>query len=366
MVHTSDTVIVGGGVIGLTIAYRLAKEGLRVAILDRQDFGQEASWAGAGIIPPGNPTCAVSPFDRLRSLSSVTFPEFSRELRERTGIDNGYVQCGGIEFVSGGTAGSSEEWHGAGIDVQRLADARAREPELAAGLGPANFMPALAQLRNPRHLKALRAACTNLGVDLRPHCAAREWQTQGGRVVGVRCEQDTLNAASFIVACGAWTDPLLAALGWRLDIQPVRGQIALLTLSAPLIRHVLIWGNRYLVPRTDGRVLAGSTEEHAGYDTRTTAAAQLDLLTLACRLVPGLAQAAVERSWAGLRPGSPDGLPYIGPVPAYQNLWVAAGHFRAGIQLSPGTAQLIADMILGRRLTIPAEPFRLDRQSRAG
>jgi glycine oxidase len=366
MASPSDIVIIGGGVIGLTTAYVLAKEKLNVTVLDRKDFGQEASWAGAGIIPPGNPERAVSPFDRLRSLSSVCFPGLSAELRERTGIDNGYIRCGGLEFAADETTVSPEEWRGAGIEVQPLSDARQREPALAPGLGAATFLPELAQLRNPRHIKALTLACAGLKVDLRPHCPAREWLTQGTRVEGVRCDQETFEAGTFVVATGAWTDSLLATLGCHLDIQPVRGQIALLTTPAPLIRHVLLWGGRYLVPRQDGRVLVGSTEEHAGYDKRTTACAQQELLALACRLVPGLAQAEVERCWAGLRPGSPDGLPYIGLVPGHENLLVAAGHFRAGIQLSPGTAQLLGDMILDRRSSIPADPFRLDRLSRPG
>ena len=159
---------------------------------------------------------------------------------------------------------------------------------------------------------------------------------------------------------------LLAGLGWHLDIHPVRGQIALLNPVSRLFQHVLMWGPRYLVPRQDGRVLAGSTEEHAGYDTHTTVRAQQELLAFACRLVPGLANAALERGWAGLRPGSPDGLPFIGPVPGYDNLLVAAGHFRAGIQLSPGTAQLLKEIILNQPPVIPIEPFRLDRRRGPG
>jgi glycine oxidase len=364
MAICSDIVIVGGGVIGLTTAYVLAKEKLRVTVLDRKDFGHEASWAGAGIIPPGNPECAVTPFDQLRSLSSVSFPGLSAELREQTGIDNGYLRCGGLEFAADESAASAEEWRGAGIAVEALSDARQREPALAPGLGPAAFLPELAQLRNPRHIKALVAACAGLKVDLRPHCSAEKWLTQGRRVKTLRGDQETFEAGTFVITAGAWTDPLLAALGCHLDIQPVRGQIVLLSSAAPLIHHVLMWGDRYLVPRQDGRVLAGSTEEHVGYDTRTTAGAQQELLALACRLVPDLAQAAVERCWAGLRPGSPDGLPFIGLVPGCDNVLVAAGHYRAGIQLSPGTAQLLGDMILGRHLTIPAAPFRLDRRSR--
>jgi glycine oxidase len=368
MASPPDIVITGGGVIGLTTAYILAKENLRVTLVDRKDFGQEASWAGAGILPPGNPARAVGPFDQLRSISSTSFPGFSAELRATTGIDNGYTRSGGLEFAGHDETAAPEEWRGAGIEAQLLNEVatRQREPALAAGLGAATFLPGLAQVRNPRHIKALVAACARLKVDLRPHCPAREWLIQDGRAQGLRCDSDVLQAGTYLVATGAWTDALLAPLGCHLDVQPVRGQIALLNTPAPLLSHVLLWGDRYLVPRQDGRVLVGSTEEHVGYDTRTTARAQQELLSLACRLVPGLAQAEVERCWAGLRPGSPDGLPFIGRVPGHGNVVVAAGHYRAGIQLSLGTAQLLMEMILGRRLTIPAEPFRLDRSSRPG
>jgi glycine oxidase len=124
---------------------------------------------------------------------------------------------------------------------------------------------------------------------------------------------------------------------------------------------VLLWGSRYLVPRPDGRVLVGSTEEDVGFEKRTTAAAIAELLLLASHLVPGLASAHVERCWAGLRPGSPDGLPFLGAVPGFDNLFVAAGHFRAGIQLSPATALVMKELLLGQAPTLPMEPFRLDR-----
>jgi glycine oxidase len=367
MAKSSDIVIIGGGVIGLTTAFTLAREGLRVTVLDRRDFGQEASWAGAGIIPPGNPEYAVSPFDRLRAISSIRFPELSAELLERTGIDNGYWRCGGLEFATGDGASLPEEWRGAGVRVQALSEDQARqcEPALAAGLGSACLLPELAQLRNPRHLQALVAACHGLNVDLRPNCAARQWAWHGGRIEGVHCDKEIVRGDEYIVCAGAWTDALLTGLGLHLDVQPVRGQIVLLQPPVPLCRHVLLWGDRYLVPRRDGRVLAGSTEEHVGYDTRTTEAARQALLNLARRLVPALADAEVERSWAGLRPGSPDGLPYIGRVPGHEHVLVAAGHFRAGIQLSPGTAQLVKEMILGRPLAIAAEPFRLDRAAKS-
>ena len=149
-------------------------------------------------------------------------------------------------------------------------------------------------------------------------------------------------------------------VGWRTHIRPVRGQIALVA-GPPLLRRIILAGDHYLVPRPDGRVLIGSTEEDVGFDRRTTAEAIQELLAFALKLVPALAPAALERCWAGLRPGSPDGRPFLGPAPGVANLFVAAGHFRSGIMLSLGTARVMTDLLLGRETAVPLDAFAADR-----
>jgi glycine oxidase len=363
MTEQSDVLIIGGGVIGLTAAYYLTREQVRVTVVDKGDFGQEASWAGAGIVPPGNPGRARAPFDVLRAQSSALFPGLSAELRERTGIDNGYLRCGGVEFADE-VEGVTSEWRTEGIAFQTLAEAEVLrlEPALARGLGSAYHLPDMAQVRNPRHLKALLAGCAALGARLRPGRLVYSLVRQGNRITGALTGEGRISADRFIIATGAWSDTLLQPLGWQPGIRPVRGQIALLHAETPLFHRIVVRGKRYLVPRPDGRVLAGSTEEDAGFDKRTTAAAVRDLLAFAVAVVPGLAAVPLERSWAGLRPGTLDELPYLGPVPGVENLFVAAGHFRAGIQLSPGTALVLKELLLGQELTVPVEPYRLDRQ----
>jgi glycine oxidase len=357
-----DILILGGGVIGLTIAYSLAREKVRVAIVDRADFGQEASWAGAGIIPPGDPLHAHTPFDLLRAHSSALFPALSQELRERTGIDNGYCRCGGLEVV-GDADDAAQEWRSEGIVCEKLSGSEARhlEPALADRISAVFHLPDLAQVRNPRHLKALLAGCAGREVRLRSGCAVHGFERQGQRINAVHTTAGRLLADRFVLAAGAWTEGLLHQVDWRPGIHPVRGQIALLNSGTPLLRRVVMAGKRYLVPRLDGRVLVGSTEEDAGFDKRTTAGAIGELLNLAFMLVPGLTNAQLERCWAGLRPGSPDELPFLGLVPGTDNLFVAAGHFRAGIQLSPGTGLVMKELLLGQPLTVALEPFRLDR-----
>jgi glycine oxidase len=363
MSERPDVLILGGGIIGLTTAYFLAREGVQVEVVDKGDFGQEASWAGAGILAPGNPDRARTPADRLRAHSAALFPELSAELRERTGIDNGHLRCGGLEFAGAGDESAAEEWDREGIAFELLGenDVSRLEPGVASRLGKAYHLPDMAQVRSPRHVKALLAGCRSVGVRLTPGCPVHGFERRGERVTAARTDRGPLPAGRFLVATGAWTESLLDQLGWRPGIRPVRGQIALLNTGTPLFRRVLLRGTRYLVPRPDGRVLVGSTEEDVGFEKHTTARAIGDLLGLACTLVPALAEAPVERCWAGLRPGSPDGLPFLGPVPGIDNLFVAAGHFRSGIQLSPGTALVMKETLLEQPTTIPLEPFRLDR-----
>jgi glycine oxidase len=363
MEASGDVLIVGGGVIGLTTAWFLARAGARVTLVDKGDLAQESSWAGAGILPADSLAHARTPLEQLRAHSVALFPALSAELRELTGIDNGYCRCGGLEFLRPLGEAAAEEWHAEGMKLERLEPpALAQlEPALAPGLGAALLLPDMGQLRNPRHLQALQVACAQRGVRFRPGCPVLDFARTGQRIVAVETPAGRLAADRFLLTAGAWSDPLLDKLGWRPGIQPVRGQMVLLRCEAPPVRRVLLWGSRYLVPRLDGRVLVGSTEEHAGFDKRTTAQAVADLIGLAVQLVPALGEAPVERCWAGLRPGSPDGLPYLGPVPGWDNVFVAAGHFRAGIQLSPATALVMKECLLNEPLTVPLEAFRLDR-----
>lgn len=360
MAEVSDVVILGGGVIGLTAAYWLAREGVRVRVLDRGDFGQEASWAGAGILPPGNPMFALTPFDQLRAHSVTLFPILSQELKERTGIDNGYLRTGGLELVTHGAEDVGEEWRGEGVEALPLTPhaARSREPTLrSTSIGGALFLPDMAQVRNPWHVRALVAGCQALGVTMQAGEGVAGFVRSGARIIAVKTSRGEISGGVFIVAAGAWSDQLLADVGCNLGVRPVRGQIVLLQPGKPILRHILLWGARYLVPRGDGRILIGSTEEDAGFAKHTTAAGVQGLLEMATTLVPALADSPVEKCWAGLRPGSKDGLPTIGLVPGTENLYVAAGHFRAGIQLSPGTALLLTEMVLGKPPTLPTGAF---------
>jgi glycine oxidase len=371
MAKHPDVAIVGGGIIGLTCAYFLARAGLTVSVYDRGELGKEASWAGAGIIPPGNPSGAATPIDRLRAIGSMQFQGFSEELREITGIDNGYLRCGGIEFL-----GHDEDdravldiWTREGIAFEKLpADGLAAyEPAVKEAPGEAYLLPECAQVRNPRHLQALIAACGRMGVGLFPNSPVemitpdfKNPRLDFCRLPGSR----TVNAGRILVAAGPWSNALITPPHQPgPGIHPVRGQIVLLKSPERLITRVLMHGKRYLVPRMDGRVLIGSTEEpEALFEKANTADAVADLLDFATRMVPVFASAELERCWSGLRPGTPDGLPFIGRVPGWDNIFVATGHFRAGVQLSIGTAQAIAELFTGKPTCVPLETFAVGRK----
>ncbi len=364
MANHPDVLILGGGVIGLSAAHYLAKRKARVTVLDQGDFGRESSWAGAGIVSPAPELhLARSPLERLHALAVPLLARLSADLRESTGCDNGYLVCGGLQLLEAEDADAPRHWQHCDIRFEEL-DAeqlRRAEPALSPRVERAYLLPETAQVRNPRHVKALLAWCGTHGVVLRPGRAAFGFERQGGKVTAVRTAEGPVHAGRFLVTAGAWTGGVLESVGVRLGVRPVRGQIALLNTGAPLIRSVVEQGKRYLVPRPDGRVLVGSTEEDVGFDRRTTATAVRELLRFASDVVPGLADAHVERCWAGLRPGSADGLPYLGPVPGFENLFVAAGHYRSGIMLSAGTGKVMAELLTGQEPAVPLDAFRLDR-----
>ena len=366
-----DVVVAGGGVLGLSAAYARAREGLSVAVLDRREPGREASWAGAGLLPaqsdpdrrPSHPTLA------LRAWSARLYPEWSAALREETGIDNGYRRTGGVdvarteseEHALRTTAG---RWRVEGIAHERLApaDVARVEPALASDLRAVYFLPDRAQVRNPWHLRALAAAVEKRGGLVAARRGVEGFETAGDRVTGVRTAGDPIAADAVVVAAGAWSGALLEGIGVRAPTPPVKGQIVLLNGGRPLLRRIVEHGKHYMVPREDGRILVGATEEDAGFDVLPTADAFRGLLDVAFGLCPVLADARVDATWAGLRPGSIDTRPYIGPAPGFRNLFVATGHKRAGLQLSPATAEMIADLVLGRPPRLDPSYFRLDRE----
>jgi len=357
---TYDVLLVGGGVIGLSLAWELSQHGAKVCLVDQGPLGQEASWAGAGMIPAGPSKdfwAESTPREQLACLSQTLHAEWHDRLAELTGIDNGYQQSGALYLAESEADAKSldrqaELWQQQGIECQpldagQLAEFERALAERANRFAAAYFVPQESQLRNPRHVQALIAACLQQGVDMRPGVAVHGFESAGGQIVLAQTSGDTIQAEQFCLTAGCWTGQLAASLGLDLPIKPIRGQIVLLNGPAGLLgRHVNV-GKRYLLPRPDGRLLVGSTMEDVGFLKQNTATATAELLSFAASLLPSTAELPIETSWSGLRPATADGLPFMGRIPKRKNGWIAAGHFRAGLQLSPATAVVMRALMLG-------------------
>lgn len=368
-----DCTIIGGGVIGLSLAYELTNHRLRVRLIDRGPIGKEASWAGAGILPPANLETAVHPLDQLRAISHQRHLSLAKALQHETGIDTGFRSCGGIYLArSAGEAASLvglEDYFREQkilikkITPEKLVDLEpALLPLVESGQCKAAYvLPGECQLRNPEHLRALEKACQSRSVEIIPHAEVTDFESHGGRLQSVVTNVGKFSAQRFCITGGAWTYGLLAKLGITTGIMPIRGQMVLYRSDERLFSRVLNDGPRYMVPRDDGRVLVGSTEEEAGFDKSTTDQGIAELKQLAEEIVPDLKQAEVERTWAGLRPGSFDGFPYMGAVPGLENAFVAAGHFRSGLHMSPGVALVMGRLIRGEDPRLDLSPFAVGR-----
>lgn len=369
MSETSDIIVIGGGVIGLAVARRLAGDGRRVTLLERGACGGEASWAGAGIISPCNPH-RDDPLFELQGRSVRQYGAFCAALHDETGVDPEYDTGGELKLAftrdvlgilrSDAEAGASMTMPD-GRPAYRLCtpeEARAIEPVIAAEAVGALQCREVGTVRNPRLLRALRAACAQRGVVIEEGCPVEDLVVEGDRVVGVVAGGRRLAAGVVVLCAGAWSAQVHGRLAAVVPMHPVRGQVVSLKLPQRTFEHVIARGKRYLVPRRDGHVLIGSTEEpEAGFSKRTTAAGVAALTETALDLVPSLADAAVVASWAGLRPGTPDGHPYIGRVPGFDGLIAATGHLRSGITLAPVTAEVVAALVAGEPYDVGLAPF---------
>ncbi len=377
-----DCLVIGGGVIGLTTAWRLAQRGLTVRVVDQSLPGREASWAGAGILPPGYPAPvsgpalaagsspaqtlpppSLDPLTRLTAVTCALWPEMSEELLEVTGVDNEFHRCGGVELALGTheeLLAERSRWEAIGAKTEWLEPAAVRELEPAFSDREAAFLlPDLCQVRNPRHLQALLKACELAGVEVTPHCPVTDWVSRGEHIAAAVTPLGELAAGQFCVTAGAWSSKVLGTAGITLDMIPVRGQIVLLESSSVRFTRVIERGKRYLVPRRDGRIVIGSTEEQAGFEKANTDEGINGLVEFAANICPALSSVRIEQCWSGLRPCATRGRPWIGRTPGWKNLLVATGHFRSGLHLSPATAQLLVSLIQGIDISHESAAFSL-------
>lgn len=339
-----DVCIVGGGVVGCALALELSNAGARVALVERGRLGTESSWAGAGLLMPLLPWHYREAVVRLAQWGRALYPAWTAMLHAASGIDPEY-RVSGMLVLPPFDAAPAQAWAAQANEPLEIGPARQRESALSSDC-EALWLPAVAQVRNPRLMQALGAALRARGVEILEHTAARAWRIEGERVAGLMTDSDMLTAASYVIAAGAWSAALVEDA--KVPIKPVRGQIVLLKSSPGRLRRVLYCDGLYVIPRDDGHLLIGSTLEDVGFDKSATGAARADLLARASVWLPWLAELPVAGHWAGLRPGSPDNMPIIGRHPRLANLYMSSGHFRYGVTMAPASAKLLADQLLGR------------------
>lgn len=358
-----DYLIIGGGISGMLTARELVLAGARVRLLERQQLGQESSWAGGGIISPLYPWRYPEAVSFLADWSQANYQQLASALTLETDIDPEWTQSG-LLMLDTDERDEAVEWsvnYGASLEYLQGMALRRCEQALADDIDEGLWMPEVAQVRNPRLLQALRAELELRGVLISEQCEVTDILLEGGRVLGVESSGGRIEADNVIVCSGAWSGQLLNGLGTELAIEPVRGQMLLYQAEPGLLSRIVLSQGHYLIPRRDGRVLVGSTVEHVGFDKSTTDQALTELQCAALSIVPALSQFPIERQWAGLRPGSPDGVPYIGPYPGVEGLYVNAGHYRNGVVLGLSSARLLADLTLGRHPILDPAPYALDR-----
>jgi glycine oxidase len=363
-----DVLIVGGGVMGCAIALRLRQAGMKVTVLERSIPGAEASSAAAGILAPQMEADGPGPFLELCLRSRALYGALATELRELTGVDIAYLPCGVLK-----TAFSEAQLHhleataawqkALGLRAELLDGKQARElePKLSPGALAAVHFPDDHQVDNRLLVRALSMAAARAGATFRGGYV-RGVLEQNGCAAGVDLDGELLPAGAVIVAAGSWSG---LVHGTALDprvVRPARGQMLELQTRLPVTSHILTSEKGYLVPRMDGRLIAGSTMEFAGFDKQVTAEGLSRILSMALELCPALATASVTDSWAGFRPYTEDQLPILGPGPL-PGLFLATGHFRNGILLAPITAKLLTQCLLGERPSLDLSHFRYDRFS---
>jgi glycine oxidase len=369
---THDVVVIGAGVQGTAVAWRLAQAGVKVLLLEKSIPGAEASSAAAGILSPGVEAEEPGPFAALCQASLDRYPSFVKELEALAGFSVGLTPGGTLQVAFDDSsalvlAGRAEQLsnHELEVEVLDAVDAARLEPSLSPRVRGGIYFPR-EQSIDPRLMaRALVAAAKQAGVTFLTG-GVRRIVHEGGRVTGVEHETGFLSAGAVVLAAGSWSPLVEGNALPRGAVRPVRGQIALLDAKETKLARVIFSDKGYVVPRPDGRLLCGSTMEEVGYEKAVTAGGLQSVLALALEIAPGLSRAPILDTWSNFRPASPDGWPVLGPA-TVPGLFYATGHTRNGILLTPITAEVVAAAVQGKTPSVPLAPFSVTRlQPRRG
>lgn len=356
-----DVIVIGGGLIGMMSARELAGSGLSVAVVERNEAGRESSWAGGGIISPLYPWRYPDPVNALASWSQQVYPQLLDTIYKESGIDPEY-RLSGLLVLDTAEKAEAENWaakwevtlqYVEGDELQQL------EAGLSSQAKAGLWMPEVGQVRNPRFAKALKKSIINQDITLFENSPVEQLLIENQAVKGVCLPAGQLMADKVIIAGGAWSSRLLANTGVELPVKPIRGQMILFKAEPGLLSRIVLSKDRYVIPRRDGRVLVGSTLEDVGFEKLTTEQAREELYAEALRLIPELENYPLEHHWAGLRPASPDGVPFISTHPVIEGLYINTGHYRNGVVLCPASCRLLRNLVLGETAIVDPEPYHI-------
>jgi len=357
-----DFTIIGGGIIGLLTAKELQQAGASVAVIEKNSVGQQATWAAGGILSPMRPWHYCNAVNSISSISESIYQQLSNELLSETGIDPEWV-LSGMLVLNDDDMPPAIKWckqHNYTHNVLTTEQLAVQFSHLRTIDEPALLRPQVATIKPHKLLAALTRYLTNKGVTFFNGEAGRLLKT-ANEVSAIQLGEETVKAGQTIICGGAWSKQLIPAGIEQPDISPVKGQMLCFPPTDIANPCMVMDGNSYIIPRKDGRIVVGSTRENTGFDAGTTQEAFTELRDFAQRLYPALAGIEPDAHWAGLRPSSPNSVPYICRIPNVKNLSLNAGHYRNGIVTAPASAQLMADILLGRPTKVDTSPYQLLR-----
>ncbi len=348
----AEIAVIGAGLIGMLSAYMLAKSGKKVIIIEKSTAALESSWAGGGILSPLYPWRYPDTVNVLAAKSQLMYPALVAEIQKISGLDPEYRRCG-MHILQDDMDETAYQW----LDEHKIEYENTVPPWSTENHRHYLFLPQIAQIRNPRFIKSLTVALEKMGVEIQLNQEVFGFKKKAENDFEISTAKGLLSAEKIVVCAGAWTSRLLGQDLPSVTIKPIRGQMLLYKAPADLISSIVLAMGKYIIPRKDGRILVGSTMEDVGFEKATTEKGRVDLMAFVEDICPVIANYPIEQHWSGLRPGSPDGTPYIGEHPTISGVYINSGHFRNGVVMAPASALLLSDIIQGNQLDIDKSKY---------